>query len=147
MVNCIECFHSRGQHLWKFIETKETVCIRKKFNSQRISLGHQHGRRFIVSGHQYGRRDVMWKHSIHFWRPRKKTTPVIVTGNFKFCLRRNLSSNLRWYRVVSCGDGEEMNGGLLNEQSCCFTYWTHVFSFFTVGVGVLACRFILSSLF
>ena len=49
----IECFHSRGQHLCKFIGTKERVCIRKEFNSHRIGLGHQHGRR-----------DVMWKHSI-----------------------------------------------------------------------------------
>ena len=57
-------FHSRGQHLCKFIGTKESVCIRKEFNSRRISLGNQHGRRFIVLGHQYGRRDVMWKHSI-----------------------------------------------------------------------------------
>ena len=55
----IECFHSLGQHLCKFIETKESICIRKEFNSQRIGLGHQHGRRFIVLGHQYGRRDVM----------------------------------------------------------------------------------------
>ena len=61
---CIECFHSRGQHKCKFIGTKESVCIRKEFNSRRDSLGHQHGRRFIVLGHQYGRRDVMWKHSI-----------------------------------------------------------------------------------
>ena len=49
----IERFHSRGQRLCKFIGTKESVCIRKEFNSQRIGLGHQ-----------YGRRDVMWKHSI-----------------------------------------------------------------------------------
>ena len=27
---------------------KRSVCIRKEFNSQRIGLGHQHGRRFIV---------------------------------------------------------------------------------------------------
>ena len=60
----IECFHSRGEHLFKFIGAKESVCIRKEYNSQRIGLGHQHGRRFIVLGHQYGRRDVMWKHSI-----------------------------------------------------------------------------------
>ena len=57
-------FHSRGQHLCKFIGTKESVCIRKQLNSQRIGLGHQHGRRFIVLGHQYGHRDVMWKRSI-----------------------------------------------------------------------------------
>ena len=63
-VSSIECFHSRGQHLCKFIRTKESVCIRKEFNSQRIGLGHQHGRRFIVLEHQYGRRDVMWKHPI-----------------------------------------------------------------------------------
>ena len=55
----IECFHSRGQHLCKFIGTKESVCIRKEFSSQRTGLGHQHGRRFIALGHQYGRRDVM----------------------------------------------------------------------------------------
>ena len=35
----------------------------KEFNSQKIGLGHQHGRRFSVLGHQYDRRDVMWKHS------------------------------------------------------------------------------------
>ena len=55
----MECFHSRGQHLRKFIRTKESVCIRKEFNSHRTGLGHQHGGRFIVLGHQYGRRDVM----------------------------------------------------------------------------------------
>ena len=71
----IERFHSRGQYLCKFIGTKESVCIRKEFNSHRTGLGHQHGRRFIVLGHQYGRRfivlghqygrrDVVWKHSI-----------------------------------------------------------------------------------
>ena len=65
----IECFHSRGQRLCKFIGTKESVCIRKEFNSHRTGLGHQHGRRFIVLGHQYGHRDVMWKHSIRSQRP------------------------------------------------------------------------------
>ena len=55
----IECFHSRGQHLCKFIETKESVCIRKEFNSHGAGLGHQHGPSLIVFGHQYGRRDVM----------------------------------------------------------------------------------------
>ena len=54
----IERFHSRGQHLCKFIGTNR-VCIKREFNSHRIGLGHQHGRRFIVLGHQYGRRDVM----------------------------------------------------------------------------------------
>ena len=61
---CIECFQSRGQHLCKFIGTKEIVCIRKEFISHRIGLGHQHGCRFIVLRHQYGCHDIMWKHSI-----------------------------------------------------------------------------------
>ena len=63
---CIECFHSRGQHLCKCFGTKEIICIRKEFISHRTGLGHQHGHRFIVLGHQYGRRDVMWKHSIAY---------------------------------------------------------------------------------
>ena len=81
----LECFHSRGQHICKFIVTKESVCIRKVFNSHGTGLGHQHGRRFIVLGHQYGRRDVMWKHSIDYdqyvhggWsRPRKQSPAVV----------------------------------------------------------------------
>ena len=60
----ILCFHSRSQHLCKFIVTNESVCIRKEFNSHRTGLGHQHGHRFIVLGHKYGCRDVMWKHTI-----------------------------------------------------------------------------------
>ena len=44
----IECFHSRGQHLCKFIRTKESICIRKEYNSQRIGLGHQYGRRDVM---------------------------------------------------------------------------------------------------
>ena len=58
----IECSHSRGQHLCKFIGAKESVSIRKEFNSHRTGLGHHHGRCFIVLGHQCGRRDVRRKH-------------------------------------------------------------------------------------
>ena len=35
---CIECFHSRGQHLCKFIGTKESVCIRREFHCHRTGL-------------------------------------------------------------------------------------------------------------
>ena len=62
----IERFHSRGQRLCKFILTKESVYIRKEFNSHRTGLGHQHGHRFIVLGHQYGRHGVMCKH--YHWK-------------------------------------------------------------------------------
>ena len=68
----IECFHSRGQQLCKFIGTKESVCIRKEFISHRTGLGHQHGRRFIVLGHQYDRRNVIWKHSIALTKCKKE---------------------------------------------------------------------------
>ena len=52
-------FHSHGQHLCKCFGTKESVYIRKEFNSHRTDLGHKHGRRFIVLGQKYGRHDVM----------------------------------------------------------------------------------------
>ena len=80
----IECFHSRGQHICKFIGTKERVCIRKEFNSQRTGLGHQHGRRFIVLGHQYGRRDVMWEHSI---------------AKIRNCLSQDNAETPRWNKL------------------------------------------------
>ena len=60
----ILCFHSRGQHLCKFIGTKESVYIRKEFNSHRTGWGQKHGRRFVVLGHKYGRHDFMWKQTI-----------------------------------------------------------------------------------
>ena len=62
----IERILSRGQRLCWFIRTKERFYIRKEFNSHRVVLVHQHGRRFIVLEHQYGRRDVMWIHSSSF---------------------------------------------------------------------------------
>ena len=46
----IECFHSRGQHLCKFIGTKESVCIRKEFNPHKIGSGHHIWPRFYCFG-------------------------------------------------------------------------------------------------
>ena len=63
-VLCMERIHSPGQHLCKFMGTKEMFFIRKESNPHRICLEHQHGRRFIVLENQYGRRDVMWIRSI-----------------------------------------------------------------------------------
>ena len=54
----VECFYSRGQQLCKFIGTKESFYIRKSFNTKRIGLEDQHGRRFIVLVQSYGGRDV-----------------------------------------------------------------------------------------
>ena len=58
----IERFHSRGQHVRKFIATNESVCITKEFTSHRTGLGHQHGRR-----------DVIWKHSIRHFEVARET--------------------------------------------------------------------------
>ena len=54
----MECFHSRDYQSYWFTETKDSICIKIEFNSQRFGLGHQHGCRFFVLGHQHGRRDV-----------------------------------------------------------------------------------------
>lgn len=50
MYLAIERFQSRGQHVGKFVGTKETVDIRKRFDFYRIGLEYQHGRRFKLSG-------------------------------------------------------------------------------------------------
>jgi len=93
----IERFHSRDQHLCKFMGTKESACIRKEINSHRIGLEHQHGRRFIVLEHQYGRRDVMWKRSINIIRVLKVNRCINLTifGIEDVCLyiRMNESIN------------------------------------------------------
>ena len=70
--NPIERFHSRGQHLCKFMWTKEIVCVSKQFNSHKICLKHQHGRR-----------DVMWKRSILYWRGifRNSNTYTLLSEN------------------------------------------------------------------
>ena len=49
LLTAILCFHSHDQHLCKFIGTKESVYIRKEFNSHRTGWVHKHGRY-----------DVMW---------------------------------------------------------------------------------------
>ena len=43
-VGSIERFHSRDYYPYWFTETKESICIKIEFNSQRFSLGHQLGR-------------------------------------------------------------------------------------------------------
>ena len=83
----IERFHSLGQHLCKFIGTKESVCVRKEFNSHRTGLKQQHGRRFTILGHQYGGRDFMWTHSVYsetslYERPLDKDTSLLRTVSY-----------------------------------------------------------------
>ena len=68
----LERFHSRGQHLCKFVGTKESVYMWKEFISH-----------WIVLEHQYGCREDMWKRSI-LWvslgnRARKKNTRGILS--------------------------------------------------------------------
>ena len=84
-----ECFHSRGQQVCKFIATKDSVYIRKEFNSQRTGLGHQHG-----GG------DVKWKGPIRI----SKLVPRVL------CERKTLDNNDLNQVVASSGFSE--NKGL-----------------------------------
>ena len=54
----IECFHSRGQHLCKFIGTKKRL-HKKRVQLPKDWIGTPTWPLFIVLGHQYGRCDVM----------------------------------------------------------------------------------------
>ena len=54
LLTAILCFHSHGQHLCKFIGTKESVYTRKEFNSHRTGLVYKHGHL-----------EVMWKRTIY----------------------------------------------------------------------------------
>ena len=94
-IPAIECFQSRGQHLWKFIGTKESVCIRKEFKSHRTCLGHQHGHRFIVLEHQYGRHDVMWKHYKGRWIRPLVTLELMSNSRKKGHLLRVIFKNIK----------------------------------------------------
>ena len=89
---CILCFHSCGQHLCKFIGTKESVYIRKEFNSHRIDLGHKRGCRFIVLGHKYGRHDVMWKHTIM----------IIFSSLYDWLISLTSSVSLKMFLLSEC---------------------------------------------
>ena len=53
------------------LEKNESIHIRREFNSHRIFLRNQNGRRFITLEHQHGCRDVMWKRSDPYftWTP------------------------------------------------------------------------------
>lgn len=59
----MERFHSRDQWPFWSNETKESISINIEFNSERVSLFHQYGRRFFVLAYQHGRWD-MWKRTI-----------------------------------------------------------------------------------
>ena len=52
-VSAVHIDVSRDYRPYWFTETKESICIRIEFNSQRFSLGHQYGRHFFVLGHQH----------------------------------------------------------------------------------------------
>ena len=100
----------------KFIGTKETVYIRKEFNSHRISLVRQHCRRFNVFKNQYGCYDVMCIFALHaftigcmyleFWSIPTYSDVVFVWG-FR-------NSGLQWYWYISnmahCNNGSKKGG-------------------------------------
>ena len=44
----IKRFHSRDQRPYWFTEIKENVCVKIEFDSRRIGLVHQYGRRDVI---------------------------------------------------------------------------------------------------
>ena len=54
----MERFHSRDQQPYWITETKESICIKLEFKSQRISLVQHHGRHSFALEYQHGRRDT-----------------------------------------------------------------------------------------
>ena len=54
----LEHFHLRGQHLCKLSGAKESIYVRKEFNSHTICLGHEHACCFIFLEHQCGCHDM-----------------------------------------------------------------------------------------
>lgn len=62
----VERFHSRSQHLCKFIGKKGNVYTKNESNSYRNGLKHQNGRYGIFLENQYGHGDVMCKRSLSF---------------------------------------------------------------------------------
>ena len=62
MKKAIERIRSRGQHLCKFIGTKEIFLHKKTFNSRRTGLGHQHGHRFIALEQQHSHQFIVLEH-------------------------------------------------------------------------------------
>ena len=63
-----ESFHSRGQYLWQLSRTKESVCLRKEFNSHRIGLENQHG------------------HCLLFWNTKMTAASFLAVSDFStFC--------------------------------------------------------------
>ena len=66
LILLIEHFHSREQQIANYanlLEQKKAF-TREKSSTTRTALGHQHGRRFIVS--QHGELDVISKGSIRY---------------------------------------------------------------------------------
>ena len=79
----IECFHSGGQHLYKFIRTKESIYKRKEFNSHWTSLEHKHGRSFHCFGAPYGGCDVMC--TLYTWLPNQNVKQMaLIFFSFPF---------------------------------------------------------------
>ena len=103
----IECFHSRGQHLFKFIGIDESVCIRKKSTSQKIGLGHQHDRRFIVLRHQ-------WK-TLQRYKPTPKKFKeganllfrgLIIANAYASSVRNRVSYHFQIDSLYTCRQGK-----------------------------------------
>ena len=107
----IKRFHSRGQRLFKFIGTKESVCVR------RVQLPQDwfgtpiwppfHGFGTV----QYGRRDVMWKHSIRLIYRREEWRHVTLVAKILDLNSKELT------KLRRRGQRERQKSSTFNEQN------------------------------
>ena len=81
----IERFHWRGQHLCKFMWTKEIVCVSKEFNSHKIFVWNT---KMATASLFWNIKmapvtSYMWKRSILYWRGifRNSITYTFLSGN------------------------------------------------------------------
>ena len=117
-----ERFHSRGQHLCKFIGTKESVYIRKAFNFNRNGLEHQHGRR-----------DVTWK---RFMKQHKQGSSLHLQHTDVTSWLLRILCNKKWHQISRQFLRDDQLEPIKNNVSCYFdATFNHSIFFRTVSIG------------
>ena len=103
-----DCFHSCDQHLCKSIWAKESVCIRKEFNSHSwytnmaVPLVHQHGHHFIVWNTNMATVTSCENALYHFTSSKCCRNCCLI---FKTCFSYNVYGMFRESEIISFIDG------------------------------------------
>ena len=116
----------------KFIETKETFCRTKEFNSRRIGLGHQHSHHLIVSLHQQGLYDPTTRIYVLsvfiaiiptlLLHQKLANVPGVEFLGFLSKFRKRNFKNRHFYLVVLQKRQRNVQNSVMHVQSCCFAF-------------------------